>query len=93
MADDFGIAPTTSTLTEVKRPGLVFRPAPAGLPPVYTVLAWRRADDSPIIAHFRACFLNPAGAVPRAPLRGRKTPSRTIVSETRSIHTPARADA
>jgi DNA-binding transcriptional LysR family regulator len=52
----FGIAPTTATLAEVKRPGLVFRPLPSALPPVQTVLAWRRADDSPVLAHFRDCF-------------------------------------
>jgi DNA-binding transcriptional LysR family regulator len=53
----FGIAPTTSTLEEVKRSGLVFRPMPAGLPPVQTVLAWRRDDGSPVLRHFRDTFL------------------------------------
>jgi DNA-binding transcriptional LysR family regulator len=48
----FGIAPTTATLGEVKRPGLVFRALPAGLPPVQTVLAWRRGDPSPVLEHF-----------------------------------------
>jgi|SRR6185369_5482291 DNA-binding transcriptional LysR family regulator len=52
----FGIAPTTATLSEVKRPGLVFRPLPAGLPPVRTILVWRRDDDSPVVTHFRSCF-------------------------------------
>lgn len=52
----FGIAPTTATLAEVKRPGLVFRPLPPGLPPVRTVLAWRRQDDSPLMTQFRRCF-------------------------------------
>jgi DNA-binding transcriptional LysR family regulator len=52
----FGIAPTTATLAEVKRPGLVFRPLPPGLPPVQVVLAWRRDDPSPVLAHFRARF-------------------------------------
>lgn len=55
----FGIAPTTSLLAEVKRPGLVFRPLPAGLPPVNTVLAWRRDNHSAALAHFRDCFLTP----------------------------------
>ncbi len=57
----FGIAPTTATLAEVKRPGLVFRPLPPGLPPVQTVLAWRRDDDSPVLAHFCGTF-HPFGA-------------------------------
>ncbi|HWH70294.1 MAG TPA: LysR substrate-binding domain-containing protein [Candidatus Sulfotelmatobacter sp.] len=52
----FGIAPTTASLSEVKRPGLVFRPLPPGLPPVQTVLAWRRDDHSPVLAHFRESF-------------------------------------
>lgn len=62
----FGIAPTTATLAEVKRPGLTFRPLPPGLPPVHTVLAWRRADDSPILAHFAGCF-PPAPVAPANP--------------------------
>jgi DNA-binding transcriptional LysR family regulator len=52
----FGLAPTTATLAEVKRPGLVFRPLPPGLPPVHVVLAWRRDDPSPVLAHFRKNF-------------------------------------
>ncbi|HVV72644.1 MAG TPA: LysR family substrate-binding domain-containing protein, partial [Verrucomicrobiae bacterium] len=52
----FGIAPTTSTLEEVKRAGLVFRPLPVGLPPVQTVLVWRRDDASPVLRHFRETF-------------------------------------
>lgn len=52
----FGIAPTTATLAEVKRPGLVFRPLPPGLPPVQTVLAWRRDDPSPVLKNFREMF-------------------------------------
>lgn len=52
----FGIAPTTATLKEVKRPGLVFRPLPPGLPAVQTILVWRRDDQSPVLAHFRKEF-------------------------------------
>jgi DNA-binding transcriptional LysR family regulator len=52
----FGIAPTTATIAEVKRPGLVFRSLPPGLPPVQGVLAWRREDNSPVLAHFRQSF-------------------------------------
>jgi len=52
----FGIAPTTSTLEEVKRAGLVFRPLPTGLPPVQTVLVWQREDQSPVLRHFRETF-------------------------------------
>ena len=48
----FGLAPTTITLAEVKRPGLVFRPLPPGLPPVQVVLAWRRNDVAPALKHF-----------------------------------------
>ncbi|HLH55095.1 MAG TPA: LysR substrate-binding domain-containing protein [Verrucomicrobiae bacterium] len=53
----FGIAPTTASLGEVKRPGLVFRALPPGLPPVQTVLAWRRADTSPVLAQFCKSFV------------------------------------
>ena len=52
----FGLAPTTSTLAAIKRPGLVFRKLPPGLPPVHTILVWRRNDDSPILHRFRECF-------------------------------------
>jgi DNA-binding transcriptional LysR family regulator len=52
----FGLAPTTATLAEVKRPGLVFRALPAGLPPVQTVLVWRREDKSPALEHFCSSF-------------------------------------
>jgi DNA-binding transcriptional LysR family regulator len=52
----FGIAPTTTTMKEVKRSGLVFRPLPEGLPPVQTVLVWRREDPSLALHHFRQSF-------------------------------------
>jgi DNA-binding transcriptional LysR family regulator len=52
----FGIAPVTSTLEEIRRPGIVFRPLPPGLPPVQTVLAWRRLDASPVVKNFVECF-------------------------------------
>ena len=48
----FGVAPTTAALSKVKRPGLVFRPLPPGLPPVQTVLVWRREDVSPAVRNF-----------------------------------------
>jgi len=53
----FGIAPTTVSMGEVKRPGLVFRALPAGLPPVQTVLAWRRGNTSPVLQHFCRSFV------------------------------------
>jgi DNA-binding transcriptional LysR family regulator len=56
----FGIAPTIAAQAEIKRPGLVFRPLPPGLPPVQTVLAWRRDERSPVLAHFRRCFEPPS---------------------------------
>ncbi len=52
----FGIAPATATLAKVKRPGLIFRRLPSGLPAVQTVLVWRSNDTSPVLAHFRECF-------------------------------------
>jgi DNA-binding transcriptional LysR family regulator len=52
----FGIAPTTANLGEVRRPGLVFRALPPGLPSVQTVLAWRRGDPSPVLDHFIKSF-------------------------------------
>jgi DNA-binding transcriptional LysR family regulator len=51
----FGVAPTTAALAEVKRPGLVFRPLPPGLPPVQTVLVWRKQDRSPVVRNFLEC--------------------------------------
>jgi len=52
----FGVAPTTATLSAVKRPGLVFRALPPGLPTVQTVLVWRRNDVSPVVKNFLDCF-------------------------------------
>lgn len=48
----FGIAPTTASMAEARRPGVIFRPLPSGLPPVQIVLAWRRNDSSPTLRHF-----------------------------------------
>ena len=56
ISSGFGIAPTSATLAEIHRPGLVFRRIPPGLPPVQTVLVWRRNDDSPPLVHFRSIF-------------------------------------
>ena len=64
----FGIAPTTATLARVKRPGLVFRNLPPGLPPVQTILAWQKNDTSPVLANFRRCFGPPRKTA--APERG-----------------------
>ena len=52
----FGIAPVTATLKEIRRPGVVFRALPPGLPAVQTVLVWRRTDASPIVRNFLDCF-------------------------------------
>jgi DNA-binding transcriptional LysR family regulator len=52
----FGVAPTTATLAEARRPGVVFRPLPEGLPPVQILLAWRRNDSSPTLRRFRESF-------------------------------------
>lgn len=52
----FGIAPTTAGLGDVRRPGLLFRSLPPGLPPVQTVLVWRRDAPSPVLAHFCGSF-------------------------------------
>ena len=52
----FGIAPVTATLEEIRRPGVIFRPLPPGLPPVQTVLVWRRLDASPVVKNFIDCF-------------------------------------
>jgi len=52
----FGIAPVTATLVEIRRPGVVFRTLPPGLPPIQTVLVWRRLDASPVVKNFLDCF-------------------------------------
>jgi DNA-binding transcriptional LysR family regulator len=52
----FGVAPTTQTMSEVKRPGLVFRELPPGLPLVKLCLAWRRNNDSAILRSFLEWF-------------------------------------
>jgi DNA-binding transcriptional LysR family regulator len=58
----FGIAPVTATLVEIRRPGVVFRPLPPGLPPVQTMLVWRRVDASvPVVKNFLDCFSSAKG--------------------------------
>lgn len=52
----FGVAPTSGSLVDVKRPGLVFRDMPAGLPVVQTALVWRRNSTSPVLKNFIECF-------------------------------------
>ena len=52
----FGIAPVTATLAGMRRAGVVFRSLPHGLPPVQTVLAWRRLDASPVLKNFLDSF-------------------------------------
>jgi DNA-binding transcriptional LysR family regulator len=52
----FGIAPTTASLSQIQRPGVVYRPLPPGLPPVRTVLAWRRDNNSSVLMNFLKCF-------------------------------------
>ncbi len=52
----FGIAPVTATLKEIRRPGVVFRTLPPGLPPVQSALVWRRLDTSPVVKNFLDCF-------------------------------------
>jgi DNA-binding transcriptional LysR family regulator len=58
----FGVAPVTATLVEIRRPGVVFRPLPPGLPPVKTMLVWRRIDASvPVVKNFLDCFNSTKG--------------------------------
>lgn len=52
----FGIGPTTKTLAEIRRPGLVFRELPPGLPMVETMLVWKRSNTSPVLRNFLECF-------------------------------------
>ena len=52
----FGLGPTTKTIAEVKRPGLVFRELPSGLPMVQTNLAWNRSNTSLLLRNFLQCF-------------------------------------
>lgn len=51
-----GVAPTTRTIAETKRPGLTFRELPSPLPKVKTVIAWKRTNHSPALRHFLECF-------------------------------------
>jgi DNA-binding transcriptional LysR family regulator len=56
----FGIAPTTKTIAEIKRPGLVFCDLPPGLPRVQTLLVWKRTNTSPVLRNFLDCFVTPS---------------------------------
>jgi DNA-binding transcriptional LysR family regulator len=51
-----GVAPTTRTIADTKRPGLTFRELPSPLPKVKTVLTWKRSNHSPALSHFLTCF-------------------------------------
>ena len=55
----FGVAPTTKTIAEVKRPGLVFRELPPGLPPVQTLIVWQRSNVTPMLATERRAAQGP----------------------------------
>jgi DNA-binding transcriptional LysR family regulator len=52
----FGIAPTSANFSQIKRPGLIFRPLPSGLPLMETAVAWRRADTSPVMKQLLSFF-------------------------------------
>jgi DNA-binding transcriptional LysR family regulator len=52
----FGISPTSANFSKTKRPGLVFRPLPPGLPLVETAVVWRRADTSQAMKQLLAFF-------------------------------------
>ncbi len=56
----FGISPTTETIAEVKRPGLVFRKLPPGLPLVQTLLVWKRTNSAPALRNFLETFKSSA---------------------------------
>ncbi len=56
----FGVAPTTQTIAQVKRPGLVFRELPPGLPLVQTLLVWKRSNTGPILRNFLECIAPPS---------------------------------
>jgi len=56
IVGQFGVAPTVETMVEMRRPGLVFRELPSDLPPVQTILVWRRADVSQVMSNFLAGF-------------------------------------
>jgi len=66
MEVGFGIAPTTETIAEVKRPGLAFRDLPSGLPLVQTLVVWKSSNTSPIVQNFLECFTNATKANPSA---------------------------
>jgi len=51
-----GISPTTETLKETRRPGVVFRPMPPGLPKVRTCLVWKTSNHSPLLHEFLRRF-------------------------------------
>ncbi len=54
-----GITATTETLQEIKRPGIVFRPLPSGLPMVRTSMVWKKNNHSPLLQEFLRRFAEP----------------------------------
>jgi DNA-binding transcriptional LysR family regulator len=60
----FGVAPTTKTIAEVKRPGLTFRELPPGLPLVQTLVVWKHSNTSPILQNFLACLKTASSSSP-----------------------------
>jgi DNA-binding transcriptional LysR family regulator len=53
----FGIAPTTATVSESRRPGLCLRDLPPDLPMVATVVVWKRDAVSPALDSFRRALV------------------------------------
>jgi DNA-binding transcriptional LysR family regulator len=49
----FGIAPTTATVAESGRPGLVLRDLPPDRPMVPTIAVWKRGTHSPALESFK----------------------------------------
>jgi DNA-binding transcriptional LysR family regulator len=61
VSGGIGVALVPASTESTRLRGVVYRPLLEKSPPVWTALAWRRGDESPVIAAFRKTALDVAG--------------------------------
>jgi DNA-binding transcriptional LysR family regulator len=61
VSGGIGVALVPASTESTRLRGVVYRPLLEKSPPVWTALAWRRGDESPVIAAFKKTALDVAG--------------------------------
>jgi DNA-binding transcriptional LysR family regulator len=79
VAAGAGISLVPESVRALQRQGVTYRPLDDGAPAVRLEMAWRRADESPVIAAFttmaRAVAPDGRAAAPAEGERGRRGPA------------------